>query len=102
MPHEGLGRWPVYFATQDIPGVRPVRAGELFPVQEKNTIRGYGLALGIPDAWDRPFADLPYVAVVDIDADAAHQVQARKLTLEQARAYESSATKRTKRQAEAA
>lgn len=80
--------FPVYFATQDIDGKRlHVKAGQPFPpyMQTKGALRGLGPALGVPDADTRPFADLPYVTVIDAHtADAAAQVCELNLPLPEA------------------
>ena len=56
--------WPTYVAAHPISvGRLHLRAGEEFPVQDKQVIRGYGLALGVPDADLRALHELPYVAV---------------------------------------
>ena len=56
--------WPIYVATQPIEiGRVQLKLGDRFPLQDKQTIRGYARALGVPDGDRRPFYELPYVAV---------------------------------------
>lgn len=58
--------FPMYFATKPLKGRIPLKAGDPFPVQDKNGVRGFGVAFGVPNAFDLPFDQLPYVEVVDV------------------------------------
>lgn len=57
---------PMYFATKALKGRVSLRVGDPFPVQDKNGVRGFGTAYGVPNAFDLPFDQLPYVEVVDV------------------------------------
>ena len=85
--------FPMYFATKPLRGRISLKAGEPFPVQDKQGVRGFGTAYGIENAFDLPFDQLPYVEVVDVRSRAnAQRVReagldakaAKKLTAEAA------------------
>lgn len=73
--------WPMYFAGADITGTKvALKKGELFPIQDKATIRGYGAAAGVKDAWTRPFPRLGYVVTVNVRSeDMARQIREQGL-----------------------
>lgn len=58
--------FPMYFAKRPLTGRLTLRVGDPFPVQEKMSIRGLGAAYGVANAFDLPFAELPYVDIVDV------------------------------------
>ena len=65
--------FPMYFATKPLKGRVSLKAGDPFPVQDKNGVRGFGVAYGVPNAFDLPFDNLPYVEVVDVRSRANAQ-----------------------------
>lgn len=62
--------WPMYFAKRDLNAPRvKLRKGQAFEMQDKSYIRGLGEAFGVPDAWTRPWHELPYVQVLNVSDD---------------------------------
>ena len=82
-----LTAWPMYFAKLPLSTPRlMLRVGDPFPVQHKQVIRGLGLAYGVPNAMDLPFAALPYVEIVDVVTQrVADEVARAKLPAQKAR-----------------
>ena len=79
--------WPLYFAACDIVTDKvAIKKGQLFPWQDKQVIKGLGAAAGCADSWQRAFADLPYVAVLDVKTMLlGESISGRKLTLDAAK-----------------
>ena len=63
--------WPMYFLARAprVAGRRLVglTAGDAWPWQDKRIIRGFGASFGVGDAMDRAWADLDYVATINVD-----------------------------------
>lgn len=80
--------YPLYFANEALDNARfPIKAGRPFPFQDKFFIRGLGRAYGVKDADTRPFADLPYVTVLNVHGqEVAREIINSGLTLDQAKA----------------
>ena len=79
--------WPLYFAKESLDALRiKLKAGQVFPMQDKFIIRGYGRAYGVPDADRVSFGDLPYVQVLNVGTeDLARQIVERNLTFKDAK-----------------
>lgn len=87
MPNDLVNQWPAYFAAVDIPGRHPITAGHAFPIQRKETIRGYGAAVGVSDAAMRPFGELPYVRILNVlSIEHARHIQEQDLDFDTAHA----------------
>lgn len=86
MPHPQIGSWPCYFATRPCRAPKLVMdAGDPFPMQDKQIIRGYGAAFGCPNADALPFSELPYVTVLDVGSeDIARRIREQGIKLKDA------------------
>ena len=63
-----------------------LKAGAVFPWQDKRMIRGVGASFGVPDAVDRSWADLDYVATVNVyTEDQRRSIVERNLSLQAVR-----------------
>jgi hypothetical protein len=83
--------WPVYFLTRapSAPGkrTRGLQAGDPFPWQDKTVIKRMGSAFGVPLAIDQRFAELDYVACVNVGGEVLRQqVLKENLNLQAVRA----------------
>ena len=78
--------WPLYFATKALNAQRlALKKGQPFPIQDKFYIRGLGRAFGVTDADTRPFGDLPYVGVLNVQTeDCARHIMDRGMLYEDA------------------
>lgn len=77
--------WPCYFVARapSRPGRRTamLRAGDPFPFQDKQTIRGLAAAWGV-DGLTTPFAQLDYVTTVNVYTEELRQdILRRNLSL---------------------
>lgn len=86
---EATEGWPVFYVRTSLDGVRnPLRAGHLFPHQDRRLIRGWAAAYGVEDGERRPWGLLPFVTTLvapsqlvadQIVAQGLHIADARKL-----------------------
>lgn len=85
MPNPSLG-WPLYFCRRSIRGAKVrILPGQPFPMQDKQTIRGFASAAGVKNPDRLSFAELPYVQVLDVQsAEIAQQIMERGLSYEEA------------------
>ena len=79
--------WPYYFAKRPLQAARlTLRAGDQFPLQDKTYIRGLGPAFGIKDADRKPFSELDYVEMVNVQStEMAKSIRERGLNLQDAK-----------------
>jgi hypothetical protein len=79
--------WPMFFAAKALDAKRvKLRQGELFPWQDRSTIRGLSKAYGFPEGGAPlfPFAKLPFVLTLDVGTyDLAVQIRDQGLTYAQ-------------------
>ncbi len=101
--------WPLYFLAKDPvrPGRRTVglKAGDPFPIQSKEVIRGFGPSFGEPAAFDKPWDALDYVTTVNVhNEDARRSLLDRGCSLQATRDLLGAAgdAKKRRRSAEAA
>jgi hypothetical protein len=89
------GGWPVFFVARKLAGRNPLRVGQLWPDQDRRTIRAYSESYGVPDD-KRPWDQLPFVRTLVVrDAGVAQQVIAAGLSYEQAVAFVADLEKET-------
>jgi len=85
-PASSIGTWPMHFAKKDIGGKLAIKKGDLFPIQDKQTIKGLGAAAGCPNSWKMRFHELPYVETIDVRTrDIEQQIKDQGLSLTEAR-----------------
>ena len=79
--------WPLYFARKALKAPRlTLEAGQIFPLQDKNYIRGLAAIYGLKGADQMGFADLPYVEVLNVHSEEfARQVREQGLRYGQAK-----------------
>jgi len=73
--------WPMYFAAKPLKAARlTLREGDMLPVQEKQSIRGLGVAYGVEDAWTMEWAKLPFVRTLNVRSEqVARQIREQGL-----------------------
>ena len=79
--------WPIYYAKRDLDARRvQLKAGDLFPLQNKAYIRGLGPSYLVDDADRRPFASLDYVETLNVGSEEmARMIQQQGLKLPEAK-----------------
>ena len=90
-PEPIVEAWPIYFCRTSLDGVRnPLKAGQLFPAQDKRDVRLWAQAFGMTDeaARQRPFSLLPFVTVVCAPTRSlADKIVADNMSLDEARRF---------------